>query len=54
MSISVSHSDKYEMVVFWDVMPCSMVDINTSEELTVSTNIYQIIQHNIPADSQLQ
>jgi hypothetical protein len=42
--------------VFWDVMPCSLVETNVSEQLTgfqTSLIFYQTIQHNIPEDSNL-
>jgi hypothetical protein len=47
-------------IVFWDVAPCSLVDIDrriavkaTSSSET-SVNIYQTTRRNIPEDSHLQ
>jgi hypothetical protein len=42
------------MAAFWDVVPCSLVDIDLrfiGASSETSVNIYQTTQRNIPKDS---
>jgi hypothetical protein len=52
-----------KMTVFWDVAPCSLVEIDRRfrgammEAVTTSetsVNFYQTTRHNIPEDSRIQ